>query len=99
MDHTSFLTSLPAETSRRLCERNNTAGLVHLAGHVGLIVLFGSLIALRPPVWWLLLPVQGIVLCFLFTLEHEATHKTPFASTALNEWAGRLAGLIILQPF
>jgi fatty acid desaturase len=41
----------------------------------------------------------GIALVFLFTLEHEATHRTPFATGWLNEEAGRAAGLVIFQPF
>ncbi|MEM8699896.1 MAG: fatty acid desaturase, partial [Pseudomonadota bacterium] len=51
------------------------------------------------PLWQAVLPLHGVVLVFLFTLEHEATHKTPFASVRLNEWAGRLTGLMILLPF
>jgi fatty acid desaturase len=46
-----------------------------------------------------LLPLQGVLIVFLFTLEHEATHKTPFASEALNEWVGRGCGFLILLPF
>lgn len=37
--------------------------------------------------------------CFLFTLEHEATHKTPFANETVNEWVGRGCGLLIFLPF
>jgi fatty acid desaturase len=51
------------------------------------------------PGWPLLLPVQGVLLVFLFTLEHECTHRTPFATPWLNEAVGFLAGLVILQPF
>jgi fatty acid desaturase len=36
---------------------------------------------------------------FLFTLEHEATHRTPFASERLNDWVGRAAGFLLLLPF
>jgi fatty acid desaturase len=51
------------------------------------------------PGWWALLPVQGVLIVFLFTLEHEATHKTPFASPWVNEWAGRVAGCLLVLPF
>ena len=49
--------------------------------------------------WWLLLPVQGIAIIFLFTLEHECTHRTPFAHPRINEWVGRGCGFLLLLPF
>lgn len=99
MDHAAFVKSLPVEVTLALTRKNDAAGLRHLAGHLGLICLLGVLIALRVPGWWGLLPLQGIALCFLFTLEHECTHKTPFAHQGLNEWVGRGCGLAILLPF
>ena len=99
MDHRAFLRSLDPEVKARLFERNNLSGLLHLAGHMGLIVLTGLWIALALPFWWLFLPVHGLFLVFLFTLEHEATHKTPFETDALNTWGGRASGLVILLPF
>ncbi|MEZ5913800.1 MAG: fatty acid desaturase, partial [Paracoccaceae bacterium] len=97
--HIAFLQSLPAETRAALSERRNRAGLVHLGGHGGAIACTAALIVAQVPGWWLLMPVQGVLLVFLFTLEHEATHKTPFASPALNELAGHLCGLILILPF
>lgn len=97
--HAAFLASLAPEARARLRERSDAAGLRHLAGHLGAIALVGSLIAARAPGWPLLLPVQGALLAFLFTLQHECTHATPFASARLCEWVGRAAGLPILQPF
>jgi len=47
----------------------------------------------------LVLLLLGVTLAFLFTLEHECTHQTPFATVALNEVVGRVAGFIIFQPF
>lgn len=98
-DHKAFLAELPAETKARLTLRSDRAGLLHLAGHVAAIVLTGTLIANAVPGWPLLLPVQGILLVFLFTLQHECTHKTPFATERLNEWVGRACGLVLIQPF
>jgi fatty acid desaturase len=97
--HRSVLAALPAERLAALNERQNAPGLIHLAGHLGLILGTGALIALRVPGWPLLLPLQGVFLCFLFALAHEATHRTPFADDRLSDWAGRLAGLPILLPF
>ena len=51
------------------------------------------------PFWPLVLPLHGVFVVFLFTLEHEATHRTPFASEALNEGVGRVCGFLLLLPF
>lgn len=99
MDHREFVALLPADLRDRLTARSDAAGFRHLAGHLGAILLVGGLIAVGMPGWWLILPVQGVLIVFLFTLEHEATHKTPFASVRVNEWAGRLAGFLLVLPF
>ena len=99
MDHAAFVATLPAAARARLTARSDAAGLWHLAGHGGLILGLGGLIAAGVPGWWALLPVQGVLIVFLFTLEHECTHKTPFASAWLNEAAGRVCGFLLLLPF
>jgi hypothetical protein len=99
MDHRAFLASLPPEAKARLTLRSDRVGLAHLAGHGGAILLCGALIAAGVPGWGFLLVVQGVLISFLFTLEHEATHKTPFASEALNETVGRVCGFLLLLPF
>ncbi|MGB1388536.1 MAG: fatty acid desaturase [Paracoccaceae bacterium] len=99
MDHKTFLQTLDQTAKARLIARADGPGLWHLAGHGGMILLLGVLIAARVPFWWLLLLPQGILLVFLFTLQHECTHKTPFASDRLNEWVGWLTGVILFQPF
>ena len=98
-DHKAFLATLTAEDRARLTGRSDRAGLRHLALHAGLILVMGALIAARVPFWWVLVPAQGVALAFLFTLQHECTHKTPFAGSAINEWVGWAAGVILLQPF
>lgn len=99
MDHKDFLKSLSNEEQTRLTARSNGRGVRHLVGHVALILGCGLWIALGAPLWWLVVPVQGIAIVFLFTLEHEATHKTPFANERLNEWVGRVCGLLLVLPF
>jgi fatty acid desaturase len=99
MDHKDFLSSLPAATRTALTAPSDSAGLLHLAGHGGLILMTGGLIAAGVPFWWALLPVQGVLVIFLFSLEHEATHRTPFAARALNDWAGRTCGVLLVLPF
>jgi fatty acid desaturase len=96
MDHHAFVASLPPEVRAELTTPSDRAGLLHLVGHAGAILLVGALIAMG---WWALIPVQGVLIVFLFTLEHEATHKTPFASARLNEWVGRVCGFLLLLPF
>jgi fatty acid desaturase len=99
VDHKSFLKALSAEEKAALTETEDAAGLWHLAGHLGLILACGALIAAKVPLWWVLLPVQGVLMVFLFTLEHECTHKTPFRAPALSDWVGRLCGMVLLLPF
>ncbi len=99
MDHKGFISGLPRDMRAALMERENAAGLCHLAGHVALVLVFGIWIAQGWFLWPLALVGQGIAICFLFTLEHEATHKTPFRSERLNEWVGRIAGLLLILPF
>ncbi len=99
MDHRAFVASLAPELRAELTAPSDRAGLAHLAGHAGAIVAVGALIAMGVPGWWALIPVQGVLIVFLFTLEHEATHKTPFANAALNEWVGRVCGFLLLLPF
>ena len=99
MDHKIFVASLSSDRLASLNETADAPGLRHLAGHAGLIVFLGLWIAQGWILWPLAMVAQGIALCFLFTLQHEATHKTPFRTPWLNEWVGRAAGLLIVQPF
>lgn len=99
MDHKQALTAIPPEITAKLRRKRDRHGLQHLALHLGLILLTGGPIWMNVPFWGLLLPLHGIVLCFLFTLEHECTHQTPFASAWLCETVGRCCGLVILLPF
>lgn len=99
MDHREFLSAVPVELREAMVAKADGPGLRHLALHLGAILACAGLIAAGVPGWWLLLPVQGVLIVFLFTLEHEATHRTPFASVGLNDWVGRLAGFLILLPF
>ena len=99
MDHKSFAKTLSAEDLAALNETADAPGLWHLAGHLGVMIGLGLWIALSGPLWPLAMVLQGIAICFLFTLEHEATHKTPFRTLWLNEWVGRFCGVMILLPF
>ena len=99
MDHRTFLSSLSPEDRARLTARADGPGVLWLAAHLAVITLLAAGVATGAPFWPLLLPPLGIALAFLFTIEHECTHQTPFATTALNEAAGFLTGFLIVQPF
>lgn len=99
MDHRAAIAQIPAQRLAALNTRRDLPGLLHLAGHLGLIATTGTGIALAVPGWPLLLPLHGVLLVFLFTLEHEATHQTPFKTPWLNETTGHLCGLLLFLPF
>lgn len=99
MDHKAFLSALSPADRARLTERADGPGLAWLAAHLAVIALLAAGVALGVPFWPLLVPLLGVALAFLFTIEHECAHQTPFATTALNEAAGHLTGFLILQPF
>ncbi|GAB4261357.1 MAG: fatty acid desaturase family protein [Pararhodobacter sp.] len=99
MNHAEFLSSLSAETRAALPLCSDRAGLLHPVGHAGAIAVVSALILSRGPGWWLLLPVQGVLIVFLFTLEHECTHRTPFASDRLSGAVGHLTGALVVNPF
>jgi fatty acid desaturase len=99
MDHIEFTNGLEAREKVALNARNRFAGLLHLGGHVGVIFVLGSIVTWGGVVGWIAMLPLGVVLVFLFTLEHEATHKTPFENARVNEIVGGLCGLILVLPF
>lgn len=99
MEHKAFLSSLSAEDRARLTERTDAPGTIRLAGHLGLIAALAAGVAYGVPFWPFLLPVLGVALAFLFTIEHECTHQTPYRTAWLNEAVGFLTGFLIIQPF
>lgn len=94
-----FVSAVSVGDRAALTARRDAPGLVRLAIHLGAIGLLGAAIVIAPPGWWLLLPLQGVLIAALFMLAHEATHQTPFRTRWLNEAAGHLAGLALLLPF
>ena len=98
-DHRSLLASLPAATRADLTRTSDLPGLLQIALHLGAVLAMGVWIAQGWPLWWLVIWPQGIALAFLFTAQHEATHRTPFATGWLSEAMGHLTGLILFQPF
>ena len=94
----TILARMGRDECRRLLERSDRKGLVRLAGHLAALGATGSLIALEAPGWPVLLPLHGILLAFLFCLQHEAVHGTPFRSGWLNGAAARGVGFVLFLP-
>ena len=99
VDHKTYLASRPADFRNNMTSKKDRPGLLRLGVQFGLIGFLGAWITVGWPFWQVLLVPQGALLISLFTVEHECTHQTPFASRWLNEAVGHLAGFAILLPF
>jgi fatty acid desaturase len=98
IDHRTAITNLEPALRRSLIERSDGPGLLRAGVHLGGILVLGSLITLHVPFWFLLLPVQGILIVFLFTALHECTHETAFKSSFLNTAISNISGFLIFTP-
>jgi fatty acid desaturase len=99
MDHKAFLTALPADTRAALTTRDDRPTQVRLGLHLGAIALMAVWIGAGWPLCWAWVPVQGVMIAFLFMVAHEATHKTLLTAEGANDALGRFAGFMILLPF
>ena len=79
---------------------SDAAGLTHLAGHLGLLLLTGALVAWSRGSLFLPLTLvaHGVVLVFLFAPLHKSVHRTAFRSLWLNNAVAWGAGLVLLLP-
>ena len=98
IDHRTAITSLDPALRESLVERSDAPGLLRFGFHLGAILALGTLIALRVPYWFALLPLQGILIVFLFTSLHECTHETAFKSSFLNTAVSSISSFLILIP-
>ncbi|MEM1048569.1 MAG: fatty acid desaturase [Pseudomonadota bacterium] len=98
VDHVALIAALSAEDRKRLTEKSDRAGLLHLAGHAGAIGLCTVGIGLRVPGFELLLPLQGVLIVFLFTALHECIHGTAFRTGRLNEMVATICGFLVFLP-
>jgi len=55
-------------------------------------------ITLELPYWQFLIPVQGVFIIFLFTLQHETTHRTAFESRWLNDLVSLMCSYVLFLP-
>jgi fatty acid desaturase len=98
IDHRTAMANLEPALRRSLIERSDRPGLLRFGFHLGAILVFGTLIALPVPLWFALLPLQGILIVFLFTALHECTHETAFKSSFLNTAVSNISSFLIIIP-
>ena len=98
IDHRAIIASLSAGDRALLTGLTNRDGIFRAAFHFGAILLFGAAILTRVALWPLLLPLQGILIIFLFTAMHETIHGTAFRSAWLNRAVSTTSGFLIFIP-
>ncbi len=98
LDHRRLIAGLSDEQREDLLTRSDGPGLWQAARHGGAILLTGGLILFEVPFWPLLIPLQGILIVFLFTALHETIHKTAFKSLLLNRLVAAVSGFLLILP-
>jgi fatty acid desaturase len=95
-----FHSTLPAEVLKQLNARSTVKGLMRLAAHFAILGIGGYLWNTNcGQNWAIALPaliLYGFGLAAMFAPLHECSHRTAFASKALNDAVGWLAGLLSL---
>lgn len=85
------------EDLSQLNQRSDLKGLLHLAGHLLVMGVSGSLWATQRSNLWIAMPalvVYGYSLASMFAPMHEGSHRTAFQSQWLNDAVAWLAGLL-----
>jgi fatty acid desaturase len=98
--HRDIIASMPPEVLAHLKRLSDGPGLAHLGGHLALLAATGTAVMLAPNplVLFLAMLAHGIVLVFLFTLEHECIHGTAFRSQWLDTVCADVAGFLFILP-
>jgi fatty acid desaturase len=98
--HREAIAALSEEELARLKQTSDAPALFRLAAHLGLLILTGWAVLASPnwPLWTLAATAHGILLIFLFTLEHEAVHGTAFRTAWLNRCVASVAGFVVIVP-
>ncbi len=99
LDHKQALAALSPARRTALQTRSDAKGLRHLALYLGALLACVLWVGLRLPLWPIVLLPLGILWVFLFTLSHECTHDTPFATRWINRAVGHACALPLLLPF
>jgi fatty acid desaturase len=98
IDHRAVIASLSNTERKALTGLTNRHGAARFAVHFGLVVALGTAIGSGVPFWPGLLPVQGILIVFLFTALHEAIHGTAFRSARLGRMVATISGFLVFMP-
>ena len=98
LDHRALIAGLDRRERAGLLARSDAAGWRQLGLHLGALVATGLPIAWHLPGWPFLLLPHGVLLVFLFTAQHECTHRTAFARDGLNRVVAWVAGFLLLVP-
>lgn len=99
LDHKQALAELPSERRVALQTRSNAAGLRHLVLYLAALLACLLWVALKLPLWQAVMLPLGILWSFLFTLSHECTHDTPFATQWINRVVGHACAVPLILPF
>lgn len=99
MDHKSFLKTLNTKDKARLNARSDAHGLRHQMLYCAVLGVTGSWTFFALPLWQIMMVQHGILIAFLFTLQHECSHNTPFKTLWLNSIVGHVIAFLLCQPF
>lgn len=97
-NHKQLIASLSDDVRSELTQKCDKAGLLNLATHAIALTVTSVWIANGFAGWQLVLLIQGIMLVFLFTLQHETSHFTAFNSAYLNKLVGWVCGILLCMP-
>lgn len=100
ISHREVVAALAPEVLTALKASRDGPGLKRLAIQVPVLLASGSLVFWLTPSFLLLpaLVVHGILVVFLFTLEHECIHGTAFRNPALNAICAAVGGFLLVLP-
>ena len=96
--HKTLIGDLGEYRRQQLTSKLNYPGIYRLSIHAGLIVILAVYIGHRLPGWIIVLPIQGVLITFLFTVVHETIHRTAFLNRRLNDWVANCCGFLIFLP-
>lgn len=98
VDHRTIIARLSDQERALLTRRSDGPGLRQAGLHLGAIAACALYIGLQAPFWPVVVPMQGVLIVFLFCALHEAVHNTPFRADRLNAALARIAGTLVLVP-
>ncbi len=96
--HLDVLREIDPEARAAMQARSDVAGLRHFGLYALALVFCSCWVFFGWPVWWAVVPLQGILFVFLFTLQHECSHDTPFATKWIGDVCGTVIGWLLVNP-